>query len=375
MFSCLKSNRILLVVSFVLTLLFSCGGGGTDEDDPYVPPIYTTVINPSNLTLNITIVGADATNPNGDGSGLIQCTASATDAVSYGFRFGTGAEIESSTGSIEFTYTDKGTNIYTVYVYAYSSTGHSINTSKEITIYVTPDTFSTLIFYDEFDTPRSPDNSKWNYDIGTGSNGWGNNESQYYTNRTDNVIVENGILKITAKKENYEGASYTSVRLKTQGKFDFTYGKVEVRAKLPSGGGTWPAIWMLGSNITTVGWPASGEIDIMEHVGNNVGRVSSAIHTPSSYGNTQNVRATNVSNVTSEFHVYGMEWTNQKIAFSVDGNVFYTYNPSEKNDQTWPFDKKQFLILNVAVGGNLGGNIDPEFTQGTMEIDYVRVYQ
>ncbi|WP_261376360.1 glycoside hydrolase family 16 protein [Gillisia sp. Hel_I_86] len=311
--------------------------------------------------------GKDSSNPNGDGSGKLILNFSAENANSYKINFGNGETVQTSNQTYTYTYTGSGTTTYEVYVSAYNAEKF-ISQTNSILVYVAPG----LIWADEFNEDGGPKNSNWAYDTGAG--GWGNNEAEYYTTRTDNVIVENGFLKIIAKKEDYEGANYTSARLKTQGKFDFKYGKVEVRAKLPSGGGTWPAIWMLGSNITTVGWPACGEIDIMEHVGNNVGRVSSAIHTPSSFGNTQNVGATNVSSVTSEFHVYGVEWTAQKIAFSIDGNVFYTYSPSVKNAQTWPFDKEQFIILNVAMGGNLGGDIDPEFTEGIMEIDYVRVY-
>lgn len=125
-----------------------------------------------------------------------------------------------------------------------------------------------LIWSDEFNLDGAPDATKWAYDIGTGDWGWGNNEAQYYTSRADNVKVQNGVLKIIAQRENYSGSNYTSARIKTQGKFTFKYGRVEMRAKLPSGGGTWPALWMLGNNITTAGWPACGEIDIMEHLGN-----------------------------------------------------------------------------------------------------------
>jgi len=364
-----KINIFILVGMYTL-LLLSCGGDGGDE--PNIPPT-PTIITPSNLNLSITVVGANNGQPNGDGSGIIQCSASATDAVKYGFRFGTGSEVESIIGNIDFTYTQKGINTYTVYVYAYSSTGHFISTSKVITIYVT-DTFQ-LIWFDEFDVPGNPDTTKWNYDIGTGSNGWGNGESQYYTDRTNNVLVANGVLKIIAQKENYQGSLYTSTRLKTQGKFDFTYGKVEVRAKLPIGGGTWPAIWMLGSNISTVGWPACGEIDIMEHVGNNQGTVQSALHTPSSYGNTVNKGSQYLADVSTAFHVYAVEWDSTQMIFSVDGNVYYTYNPSTKNSSTWPFDASQFIILNVAMGGSFGGVIDSNFVQSTMEIDYVRIYQ
>lgn len=230
-----------------------------------------------------------------------------------------------------------------------------------------------LVWADEFNTDGEPCVENWNYDLGAG--GWGNSEAQIYTRLSSNVKVENGLLKITAKKENYQGSQYTSARLKTQGKFDFKYGKIEVKAKLPTGVGTWPAIWMLGSNITTVGWPKCGETDIMEHVGKRQGWVSSAMHTPSSNGNTVNHGEQFISDVSSAFHIYSVEWTSEKMIFAVDGKIHYTYNPSTKNSDTWPFDANQFIILNIAMGGTFGGAIDPNFTSSTMEIDYVRVYQ
>ena len=204
---------------------------------------------------------------------------------------------------------------------------------------------------------------------------WGNNESQYYTNRLDNAKVEGGVLKITAKKEGFQGSAYTSARLLTAGKFEFTYGRVDVSAKLPSGGGVWPAFWMLGANFGTVGWPACGEIDIMEYIGNNPGHISSALHTTSSSGATVNHKVTSISNETTEFHLYSTIWTEDSITFLLDDVEYYTYNPSIKNDATWPFYNNQFIILNIAMGGNLGGTIDPNFNIATMEIDYVRVYQ
>jgi len=235
--------------------------------------------------------------------------------------------------------------------------------------------FTNLVWQDEFDTDGSPNVENWNYDIGTGRNGWGNNESQYYTDRTENVTVVDGVLKITAKKESFEGSDYTSSRLRTEGKFDFTYGRVDVKAKLPSGGGAWPAIWMLGSNFSTVGWPKCGEIDIMEYIANNPGTVQSALHTLSSSGATINMKATSITNETSEFHIYSVIWSDRSIKFLIDDEEFYTYNPDVKNESTWPFDADQFLILNIAMGGNLGGTIDPDFDETVMEIDYVRVYQ
>jgi beta-glucanase (GH16 family) len=230
-----------------------------------------------------------------------------------------------------------------------------------------------LVWADEFDTEGFPCRQNWDAEIGTGDWGWGNNEKQYYTR--SNAYAENGILRITAKKEAYRGSEYTSARIVTRDKFEFTYGRVEVRAKLPKGGGTWPAIWMLGSNISSVGWPACGEIDIMEHKGNDLGYISSAIHNASGYANTPYFNQQYKADVTDVFHVYGIEWNSSKIQFTVDGNVHYSYNPPFKNDNNWPFNKEHFIILNVAMGGTLGGNIDPNFTESAMEIDYVRVYQ
>lgn len=369
----MKKTNILLGLALLLSCFLACSSSGGDDSPSTDDDGGSQTIIPSNLTLNVTVIGANSLNPNGDGSGIITCTATATDAVKYGFRFGTGEEIESESGVLTHTYTNPGTNMYTVYVYAYSSTNHSINTFQQVTVYV-DDTYQ-LVWSDEFDTSGAPDTSKWGYNIGTGSGGWGNNESQYYTNRTDNVKVENGVLKIMAKRENYMGSEFTSARLLTQDKYEFTYGKVEIRAKLPEGGGTWPALWLLGASIDTAGWPACGEIDIMEHVGNNPGHVQSAIHTPSSSGATVNVGSTTVANVSSQFHVYAVEWTEDKLVFSVNDTVFYTYQPSAQNASTWPFTADQFIILNIAMGGNLGGTIDPAFTEATMEVDYVRVYQ
>jgi len=235
--------------------------------------------------------------------------------------------------------------------------------------------YTNLIWQDEFDAAGAPLDNNWGYDIGTGNNGWGNGESQYYTDRADNVTVADGVLKIIAKKESHEGSEYTAARLKTEGKFDFTYGRVDVKAKLPSGGGTWPAIWMLGSNFSTVGWPACGEIDIMEHKGNEPGNIGAAIHTTSSSGSTVNTGNVDVSDPMTEFHVYSVIWSENQITFLVDDESFYTYRPASKDQSTWPFDASQFLILNIAMGGTLGGEIDPGFTESTMEIDYVRVYQ
>lgn len=369
MYKSLGKFNVFILLFFVFV---SCTKpNGTDPDNPDDP----IEIIPSNLTLDITVVGTDANNPNGDGSGLIQCTATATDAVKYGYRFGNGTEVESLNGTIEHTYTENGTNDYTVVVVAYSSTGNYITASKKITVFVTADL--TLIWSDEFDVAGAPSSTKWTYDMGNGQSGWGNNELQFYTDRAENVIQENGNLVITAKKEPYQGYNYTSARLKTQGKFSFTYGRVEVRAKMPSGTGVWPAIWMLGDNITTVGWPACGEIDIMEYVGYQPNEVNSAIHTTSSSGNTVNHHSYSLATAEEDFHVYAMEWTSSEIKFFVDETLHYTYSPASYTDATWPFDKNQFLILNLAIGGNWGGvqGVDDSIFPQEFSIDYVRVYQ
>ncbi len=246
--------------------------------------------------------------------------------------------------------------------------------------------YDYLLWSDEFDTNGAIDNAKWFHQTQLPTPGsWYNGEIQHYTNRTANAVVEDGILKIIAKKESFTDQGYTkqytSARLNS--KFSFTYGKVEVRAKLPFGVGTWPAIWTLGKNINenggywdtqgfgTTGWPACGEIDIMEHWGTNQNYVQSAIHTPSSFGGTVNLGGQSIPTASSAFHVYTFLWTPEKLVFSVDGNIHYTYNPLVKDNTTWPFDADQYLLLNVAIQSV----IDPGFTQSAMEIDYVRVYQ
>ncbi|MFZ0598271.1 MAG: family 16 glycosylhydrolase [Flavobacterium sp.] len=234
-----------------------------------------------------------------------------------------------------------------------------------------PADFTKLVWFDEFNTDGAPDATKWVYDLGKGDNGWGNNEKQNYTNSATNVIVQGGSLKITAKKEVSGGADYSSARLKSDGKFSFTYGKVEIKAKLPLGVGTWPAIWMLGQNYATKPWPACGEIDIMEHVGKNQDLVLSTLHYPGHSGGNGNTGSKTIPNVSTEFHVYKTVWSAASVQTFADDVLIH----SVPNDGSLPFNSDFFLILNVAMGGNLGGNIDPAFIQSSMEIDYVRVYQ
>lgn len=235
--------------------------------------------------------------------------------------------------------------------------------------------YDQLIFSDEFDVAGAPDPTFWTYDIGRGQDGWGNQELQYYTDRPENVIVSDGTLKITALREDFQSAQYTSTRLKSQGLFNFTYGRVDIRAKVPEVGGTWPALWMLGEDFPTVGWPATGEMDIMEHVGNNANVIQAAVHSPSSFGDTQNKDEIRIDDATTEFHVYSLNWSPQQLTFMVDDEIYYIYNPDVKDADTWPFVDDFFLIMNLAIGGTLGGEVDPAFSEALFEVDYVRVYQ
>jgi beta-glucanase (GH16 family) len=245
--------------------------------------------------------------------------------------------------------------------------------------------FDILVWSDEFDG-ESIDTNKWFHQTLLPAGGsWFNNEIQHYTANPENSYVEDGVLKIVAINETYtdQGVTkdYTSARLNS--KYAFKYGKVEVRAKLPTGQGTWPAIWMLGKNIIEDGaywdiqgygtsyWPACGEMDIMEHWGGNQNYVQSATHTPSSFGATENHGGQYIETVSSEFHTYSLVWTSEKLVFSVDGNMHFTYNPLIKDDQTWPFDLQQYFLFNIAIEPSIA----PSFTSSTMEIDYIRVYQ
>lgn len=235
-----------------------------------------------------------------------------------------------------------------------------------------------LAWNDEFEYSGLPDNSKWSYELG--GNGWGNNELQYYTEKdTLNAEVENGLLKITARKQTREDKQYTSARLLTRNKAEFKYGKIEVRAKLPAGKGTWPAIWMLGTNIDKVGWPKCGEIDIMEHVGFEKDSIFGTVHNESYNGmkGTQKVKGHVINNPYDSFHVFSIEWTPEKIDFMMDNQVYNHFVNEHKTINEWPFDQPFFLILNLAIGGDWGGKygVDNDVFPASMEVDYVRVYK
>ena len=233
-----------------------------------------------------------------------------------------------------------------------------------------------LVWSDEFDYEGLPNSSKWNYDVGYIAN----NEKQYYTrSRRENARVENGVLLIESRKEAYQGYGYTSARLITKGKTSWTYGRIEVRAKLPAGRGMWPAIWMLGTNIDQAGWPACGEIDIMENVGFDPHTIHANIHTKAYnhvLGTNKGAR-TNVPNPDADFHVYAVEWFADHMDFFVDSTKYFSFNNEGKGRDTWPFDQPHFLILNAAVGGDWGGQqgIDDAIFPQLFHIDYVRIYQ
>ena len=234
-----------------------------------------------------------------------------------------------------------------------------------------------LIWSDEFNYSGLPDSTKWNYD--TGGDGWGNNELEYYTaKRTENARVENGNLVIESRKEKWGKLNYTSARLITKGKGDWKYGRIEVRAKLPKGLGTWPAIWMLGST-TPLTWPDDGEIDIMEHVGFDPGVIHGSIHCKK-YNHvihTQKTAVTTVSDCMDAFHVYALEWNQDMISIFVDDKKYFTFTNEHSGYDAWPFSQPMHLLLNIAVGGNWGGQkgVDDSIFPQKMLIDYVRVYQ
>lgn len=237
-----------------------------------------------------------------------------------------------------------------------------------------------LVWSDEFNKAGLPDSTKWAYEVG--GNGWGNNELEYYTSRRpENARIENGKLIIEARKEAYSGRDYTSARLFTKGKKEWKYGRIEALAKLPTGRGTWPAIWMLGDAVSTAGWPRGGEIDIMEHVGFDEGVVHGTVHTEA-YNHvkqTQKGQQITVNDATKAFHLYAIEWTADKIDFFVDDQKYYTVEKTVLGSDVaqWPFDQPFYLLLNLAVGGGWGGQkgVDESIWPQRMEVDYVRVYQ
>lgn len=233
-----------------------------------------------------------------------------------------------------------------------------------------------LVWADEFDKPGMPDTNKWTYEVGM----LRNHESQYYTKgRKENARVENGHLILEARKESYEKAEYTSASLTTKGKASWTRGRIEISAKLPQGRGLWPALWMLGIDQKRAGWPACGELDIMEHVGFDPDTVYANVHTRK-YNHTKGTGRGSKIKITEpykEFHVYAMEWFEDRLDFYLDKQLYFTCKNDGGGEDSWPFETPEYLIMNIAIGGAWGGQkgIDDSIFPQKMEIDYVRIYQ
>jgi len=242
-----------------------------------------------------------------------------------------------------------------------------------------PETGWNLVWADEFDTDGPPDPARWNLLT------WGpyrvNQEQQAYLDRPENVRVQNHQLVITARKTDEDYWHYTSARITTEGKFSFTYGRVEFRAKLPRGVGTWPALWLMPEDLHGYGqgWPDSGEIDVMEHVGSNPGEVLSTVHT-GKYNwpaHTQRGDKAQVADVFDTWHTYALEWSPDQMDFFVDDQKVFTFTNDKTDWKAWPYDKPFHLILNLAIGGNLGGQqgVDDAMFPTSLRVDWVRVYQ
>jgi beta-glucanase (GH16 family) len=236
---------------------------------------------------------------------------------------------------------------------------------------------TTPIWDEEFDYTGKPYATNWTYDLG--GTGWGNNELEYYTDDSSNAYIKDGVLTITARREDKGNMHYTSARLVSKNAGDFLYGKVEVKAKLPAGKGTWPAIWMLPTDWAYGDWPKSGEFDIMEHVGYDPGNIHVSAHTEK-YNFKQNNQKTAtlmVPDATSAFHIYSVEWTPDAVKGYVDNQLVLTYANEGIGYASWPFDKRFHLLLNLAVGGDWGGiqGVDDTIFPVSMDVDYVKVYK
>lgn len=227
---------------------------------------------------------------------------------------------------------------------------------------------------DEFNYSGSPDTSKWTYDFGAG--GWGNAELEDYTNALTNVSVDTGILTITARKESLGGAAYTSARMVSKGTGSMLYGRIEVRAKLPSGKGTWPAIWMLPDTYAYGDWPKSGEVDIMEMVGYDPGNVHFSAHNELYYAGNAKTSTYNIPTASTAYHLYREDWTPYAVRGYYDNNLVFTYVNNGSGWSAWPYDQKFHLLMNIAVGGSWGGlqGVDDSAFPTTMQVDYVRFY-
>jgi beta-glucanase (GH16 family) len=267
---------------------------------------------------------------------------------------------------------------------------HKLNIKKYLTVSIillvvgcsndqkqTVTTLNQLVLEENFNIPGAPNNALWSNNIGTGNNGWGNNELQYYTDRPQNIKVEDGLLKITAIKEPFMGSGYTSGRILTKGKFEQKYGRYEARIKMPWGKGLWPAFWMLGANSETVAWPQCGEIDIMEYLGSKPTSIFGTVHGPGYSGGNAISKTYALTNdrFDNDFHIFGIEWGENYVNYYVDNVLYNQITPKDVKGE-WVFNQSFYIILNMAVGGSFPGtpNAETTFPQ-TMLVDYVKVYK
>lgn len=365
-----KQFVTLSLIGFVsFMLIAACGNDDANESEP------------ANLVVEFNITY---------GTGDITITARADNAVKYELRVENAdqPEMSNTSGNFEYTFPESGS--YVLEVRAYGSSGKYINEIIPLTItiirdvsvedgYITPLSYAgyELVWNDEFDGDEV-NTDYWVFEIGTGCPdlcGWGNNELQYY--RKENASVSGGVLTIEAKKENYLDSDYTSARMKTQGKQSFQYGRIDIRALLPRGQGIWPASWMLGESITTVGWPKCGEIDIMEMIGGE-GR-ESEVHGTLHWDNNGHTyeggkHVLQTGTYADEYHVFSIIWDETSIRWFVNDHQFHEIDITP--DHMTGFHDGFFFILNVAVGGNWPG--DPDYTtvfSQSMKVDYIRVFQ
>lgn len=363
------------ICSLLLLGTISCSKNSTP--DP-------SLQDPQNLSLEI--------NVSADGSGDIEIIAKADYTIEYQFYLGEPSNNDPSTntsGLLKYTYATTGN--YLIEVRAYGASGKYIRKSEQVFVqvgasggptlqdgYSTPLSYPgmTLVWQDEFEgTNLNPLN--WSYEIGNGCPnlcGWGNNELEYY--RAENSWVEDGALTIEARQESYQGFGYTSTRIKTQNKYSFKYGRVDIRALLPKGQGIWPALWMLGDNITSVGWPACGETDIMELVGHTPNTVHGTLHWDNlgTHESSTGQTALSFGTFADEYHVFTIIWDAQSIKWYVNDQLYQTKDISLAG--MTEFHQESFLLFNVAVGGNWPGN--PDFSTvfpQQMKVDYIRVFK
>jgi beta-glucanase (GH16 family) len=368
--------RLNLAILIISVIIYGC------KDEPEVPVHY-----PSNLQIKLT---SSATIP-----GKVDAKTTANDVNFFTFVFEDSLNtetIESIDGQATHQYANTGT--YTVRVKAHALAANFIEASDTISVYIEGTTNAdgkpingystslsqvgyTLVWNDEFNGTVL-DESSWNFEIGNGSSGWGNNELQYY--RKENTLVKDGYLSIEAKQQGFASSLYTSSRLTTQGKKSFKYGRIDIRAAMPQGQGMWPALWMLGDNISSVGWPKCGEIDIMEMVGGTANGKSDNTTHGTLHWDQNNERASFGGNKTigtklaDEFHVYSIIWEANSIKWYLDDVLFHTADISSSNLNE--FLEKFFFIINVAVGGDWPGSPDASTTfPQKMWVDYIRVFQ